>query len=113
MGGMAKELSGVRDGTGPLSPKGSSSPRGEGRLTASWAAVDLRAVVRPGLAVGVARLVLVTLAAAGFMAMHGVAATDPGGAHHNPMSVSATIEEGVLTSNDAGRTWRTIAATAS
>lgn len=45
-----------------------------------------------GLAVGAVRLLLLVLAAAGFVAMHGVAATDPGGAHHNPMSVSATVE---------------------
>lgn len=55
--------------------------------------MDLRAVVTRGLAAGVARLVLLTLAAVGFMAMHGVAATDPAGAHHNPMSVSAAAME--------------------
>lgn len=59
---------------------------------ASWAAVNLRAVVTWGFAIGVARLALLTLAAAGFLAMHGFAATDPGGAHHNPMNVSVTIE---------------------
>ncbi|MFC5235995.1 hypothetical protein [Pseudonocardia zijingensis] len=41
---------------------------------------------------GAARLLLLALAAVGFVAMHGVAVTDPGGAHHNPMSVSATVE---------------------
>ncbi|OLT00438.1 hypothetical protein BJF90_35170 [Pseudonocardia sp. CNS-004] len=44
-----------------------------------------------GLAVGAVRLLLLVLAAVGFVAMHGVAATDPGGVHHNPMSVSATV----------------------
>jgi hypothetical protein len=61
-------------------------------VPASWAAVDPRAVVTRGLAVGAARLLLLVLAAVGFVAMHGVAATDPGGAHHDPMSVSATLE---------------------
>jgi hypothetical protein len=71
---------------------------------ASWAAVNLRAVGTWGFAVGVARLVLLTLAAAGFIAMHGVSATDPGGAHHNPMNVSATIEHaGPSPAEHAGR----------
>jgi hypothetical protein len=61
-------------------------------VPALLAAVDPRAVVTQGLAVGAARLLLLVLAAAGFVAMHGVAATDPGGAHHDPMSVSATVE---------------------
>jgi hypothetical protein len=62
--------------------------------------VDLRVFRTRGLAVGVARLVLLTLAAAGFIAMHGVSATDPGGAHHDPMSMSAMIEHAGPTLTD-------------
>jgi hypothetical protein len=36
----------------------------------------------------VARLVLLTLAVAGFLAMHGVATTDAAGRHHSPASLA-------------------------
>jgi hypothetical protein len=43
-----------------------------------------------GLALGVARLVLLLITAAGFMAMHALAATDPAGVRHSPIVVPAT-----------------------
>jgi hypothetical protein len=52
--------------------------------------VNLRIFAPHGPALGVVRFVLLMVAAAGFMAMHGVAATDPAGLHHNPISTSAT-----------------------
>jgi hypothetical protein len=42
------------------------------------------------LALGVARLVLLLITAAGFVAMHGLAATDPVGVRHSPIVVPAT-----------------------
>ncbi len=65
--------------------------------------MDSRAVVTRGRAVGVVRLLLLVLAAVGFVAMHGVAATDPGGAHHDPMSVSAALEHPGPSAADHGR----------
>jgi hypothetical protein len=52
--------------------------------------VDLRTVLPHGLALSLARLMLLMAAAAGFLAMHGLAATDPAGIHHYPLSMSAT-----------------------
>jgi hypothetical protein len=44
--------------------------------------VDPRDLFRIGPALGVARLVLVTAALVGFVAMHGLATTDGAGSHH-------------------------------
>jgi hypothetical protein len=52
--------------------------------------VDVRIVVPHGLALRVVRFTLLMVAAAGFLTMHGVAATDTTGLHHNPMTMSAT-----------------------
>jgi hypothetical protein len=52
--------------------------------------MELRADVTRGLAAGAARLVLLVLTAVGFLAMHGVAATDAAGAHHSPVTMPAT-----------------------
>jgi hypothetical protein len=49
----------------------------------------------------VARLVLLTLAAAGFIAMHGVAATDAAGRHHSPTSLAAVAGHEDSMSHDA------------
>lgn len=51
--------------------------------------MDHRTFAPHGLALGVARLMLLMVAAAGFLAMHGLAATDSAGLHHNPMSTAA------------------------
>lgn len=47
--------------------------------------MDPSRTLSTGSAFGVARLALLVVALAGFFAMHGVAATDQSGAHHNPM----------------------------
>lgn len=52
--------------------------------------MDPRTFAPHGLALGVARFILLMVATAGFMAMHGMAATDQAGLHHNPTSMSAT-----------------------
>jgi hypothetical protein len=57
---------------------------------ASWRPVDLPSTASTGSATGVARLVLLALALAGFVAMHGIAATDLGGTHHNPLLAHVT-----------------------
>ena len=63
-------------------------------LPASWKAVDhLPAVVTKGRAVGAVRILLLTLAAAGFLAMHGMAATDPAGLHHSPMMPATSMAD--------------------
>ncbi|TQM09945.1 hypothetical protein [Pseudonocardia kunmingensis] len=56
--------------------------------------MDIRTIVTKGSAVGVVRLVLLTLAAAGFLAMHGIAATDPVAGHLSPMDAPLTASHG-------------------
>ncbi|TQM09857.1 hypothetical protein FB558_5631 [Pseudonocardia kunmingensis] len=55
-----------------------------------------------GHAVGVARLVLLLLAAVGFLAMHGLAATDPLGAHHTPITTAGPTTEAATMEHMAG-----------
>jgi hypothetical protein len=65
--------------------------RRAGIATASWVAVDIRTTVGSRSAVVVVRLILLTLAATGFLAMHGLAATDPVAGHISPLDSHAVI----------------------
>jgi hypothetical protein len=47
--------------------------------------------MRSGSAVGVVRLVLLALAATGFLAMHGIAATDPVAGHVSPLDAHSAV----------------------
>jgi hypothetical protein len=65
--------------------------RRPGIATASWSAVDIRTTMKSRSAAGVVRLVLLALAATGFLAMHGIAATDPVAGHVSPLDSHAVI----------------------
>jgi hypothetical protein len=58
---------------------------------ASWSAVDIRTTMRSGSAAGVVRLILLALAATGFLAMHGIAATDPVAGHVSPLDAHSVV----------------------
>ena len=62
-----------------------------GVATASWTAVNIRTIMTTGSATGVVRLVLLALAATGFLAMHGVAATDPVAGHVSPLDAHSMV----------------------
>jgi hypothetical protein len=71
------------------------------RVTASWGTVNIG---KRAFAAGVVRLVLLAVAAAGFLAMHGVAATDPVAGHVSPLdshSMAAPAEP-AMAMPDAG-----------
>ncbi|MHA6631427.1 DUF6153 family protein [Pseudonocardia sichuanensis] len=60
-----------------------------------------------------ARLVLLLLAAVGFLAMHGLAATDPLGAHHTPITTAGPTAEAATMEHMAGTDRSTPTAVAS
>ncbi|OZM79976.1 hypothetical protein CFP66_23575 [Pseudonocardia sp. MH-G8] len=60
-----------------------------------------------------ARLVLLLLAAVGFLAMHGLAATDPLGAHHTPITTAGPTTEAATMEHMAGTDRSTPTAVAS
>jgi hypothetical protein len=53
--------------------------------------VDTGTIVPRGRTAGVLRLVLLALAATGFLAMHGIAATDPLAGHLSPLDAHAVV----------------------
>jgi Family of unknown function (DUF6153) len=53
--------------------------------------VNIRTIMTTGSATGVVRLVLLALAATGFLAMHGVAATDPVAGHVSPLDAHSMV----------------------
>jgi hypothetical protein len=65
--------------------------RRAGIATASWVSVSIRTTMVSRSAVAVVRLVLLALAATGFLAMHGIAATDPVAGHISPLDSHALI----------------------
>jgi hypothetical protein len=68
-------------------------------VTASWCAVNTGT---GAFATGVVRLVLLALAATGFLAMHGVAATDPLAGHVSPLDSHSMVAPAMEMPADAG-----------
>jgi hypothetical protein len=67
---------------------GSARVHRAGPVTASWGAVNTGT---GAFAAGVVRLLLIALAATGFLAMHGVAATDPVAGHVSPLDSHSLV----------------------
>jgi hypothetical protein len=80
---------------------GSARLNRAGPVTASWGAVNTGT---GAFAAGVVRLVLLALAATGFLAMHGVAATDPVAGHVSPLDSHSLMApaEPAMAMPDAG-----------
>jgi hypothetical protein len=78
---------------------GSARVHRAGPVTASWGAVNTGT---GAFAAGVVRLVLLVLAGTGFLAMHGVAATDPVAGHVSPLDSHSVVAPAVEMPADPG-----------